>query len=99
MSAPLINEALCKQLVAEYFRRVRCDEKPAVILRELLQVTYSQGYTAGGAQALADDEWAVPLAVAKQRAEVVGHCSEGDRCLCGGDLPRIREGCGNWRKP
>ncbi len=26
-----------------------------------------------------------------------GHCAEGDRCVCGGDLPRIREGCGNWR--
>ncbi len=26
------------------------------------------------------------------------HCSEGDRCVCGGDLPRIREGCGNWIK-
>lgn len=27
-----------------------------------------------------------------------GHCSEGDRCVCGGDLPKIREGCGNWVK-
>ncbi|WP_144156494.1 hypothetical protein [Paraburkholderia sp. BCC1885] len=26
-----------------------------------------------------------------------GHCSEGDRCVCGGDLPRVREGCANWR--
>lgn len=46
----LINEALCKQLVAEYFRRTRHGaEKPAVVLRELMQVTYSQGYTAAGA--------------------------------------------------
>jgi hypothetical protein len=28
-----------------------------------------------------------------------GYCAEGDRCVCGGDLPRVREGCGNWRKP
>lgn len=26
-----------------------------------------------------------------------GHCTEGDKCVCGGDLPSIREGCGNWR--
>lgn len=26
-----------------------------------------------------------------------GYCAEGDRCACGGDLPRVREGCGNWR--
>jgi hypothetical protein len=26
------------------------------------------------------------------------HCREGDRCVCGGDLPRVREGCGNWMK-
>ncbi|WP_208450548.1 hypothetical protein [Burkholderia contaminans] len=28
-----------------------------------------------------------------------GHCSEGDGCVCGGDLPRVREGCANWVKP
>ena len=47
MSTPLINEGLCKQLVAEYFRRVRMDEQPAVVLRELLQTTFSQGYAGG----------------------------------------------------
>jgi len=26
-------------------------------------------------------------------------CSEGDRCVCGGDLPRVREGCANWVMP
>lgn len=26
-----------------------------------------------------------------------GHCIEGDKCACGGDLPRVREGCANWR--
>lgn len=27
-----------------------------------------------------------------------GHCSEGGACVCGGDLPAIREGCYNWQK-
>lgn len=27
-----------------------------------------------------------------------GYCSEGDACVCGGDLPAIREGCYNWQK-
>lgn len=27
-----------------------------------------------------------------------GYCSEGGACVCGGDLPAIREGCYNWRK-
>ena len=26
------------------------------------------------------------------------YCTEGKYCVCGGDLPSIREGCGNWRK-
>ncbi len=27
-----------------------------------------------------------------------GHCVEGEsRCVCGGDTPRVRSGCGNWR--
>ncbi len=28
-----------------------------------------------------------------------GYCSEGERCVCGGDLPRVREGCANWVPP
>jgi hypothetical protein len=32
------------------------------------------------------------------RAATTGHCKEGDDCVCGGDLPRVREGCGNWVK-
>lgn len=27
-----------------------------------------------------------------------GYCSEGYACVCGGDLPAIREGCYNWQK-
>lgn len=27
-----------------------------------------------------------------------GYCELGDRCNCGGDLPRVREGCSNWAK-
>lgn len=28
-----------------------------------------------------------------------GHCSEGDRCVCGGDTPAVRAGCANWVTP
>lgn len=31
-------------------------------------------------------------------SRAAGSCTEGDRCVCGGDLPRVREGCGNWRQ-
>lgn len=31
-------------------------------------------------------------------AQQAGYCADGDRCNCGGDLPRVREGCVNWRK-
>lgn len=27
-----------------------------------------------------------------------GRCYEGERCVCGGDTPRVREGCVNWIK-
>ncbi|WKV20400.1 putative Peptide chain release factor 1 [Pseudomonas phage 16Q] len=27
-----------------------------------------------------------------------GYCSEGNACVCGGDLLAIREGCYNWKK-
>ncbi|RQU10149.1 hypothetical protein DF152_26130 [Burkholderia cenocepacia] len=30
--------------------------------------------------------------------EVSGYCEAGGGCVCGGDLPRVREGCGNWIK-
>lgn len=44
----IINEGLCKRLVAEYFRRTKAQgERPAVVLRELMQTTYAQGYTVG----------------------------------------------------
>jgi protein subunit release factor B len=32
----------------------------------------------------------------KQQQE--GSCRMGDNCLCGGDVPAIREGCFEWRK-
>ncbi|MBR7996732.1 hypothetical protein KDX08_30225 [Burkholderia cenocepacia] len=28
--------------------------------------------------------------------EVSGYCEAAGGCVCGGDLPRVREGCGNW---
>jgi hypothetical protein len=27
-----------------------------------------------------------------------GYCTEGDHCVCGGDLPAIQARCGNWRE-
>jgi hypothetical protein len=27
----------------------------------------------------------------------MGYCTEGDRCNCGGDLPRIQAACANWK--
>lgn len=27
-----------------------------------------------------------------------GYCSEGDKCLCGGDTPGVRAGCAHWMK-
>ena len=27
-----------------------------------------------------------------------GHCERTGGCVCGGDLPRVREGCSNWVK-
>lgn len=28
-----------------------------------------------------------------------GYCTEGDRCVCGGDTPGVRAGCANWVTP
>lgn len=33
------------------------------------------------------------------KAESDGRCSEGDRCVCGGDTPGVRAGCSNWIAP
>ena len=29
-------------------------------------------------------------------AQPAGYCTEGDRCVCGGDTPAVRSGCANW---
>ena len=49
--------------------------------------TFAAGFAAG-----------METVVEKLKPDPIGYCAEGDRCVCGGDLPRIREGCGNWRK-
>lgn len=36
--------------------------------------------------------------VPQAKLVITGHCRKGDDCVCGGDLPRVREGCGNWVK-
>lgn len=33
------------------------------------------------------------------REPLPANCAEGDRCVCGGDTPAVRRGCGNWREP
>lgn len=35
----------------------------------------------------------------KASPEPKGFCSEGDRCVCGGDVPAVRAGCFNWQQP
>lgn len=43
----VLNEGLCKQLIKEYYRRVRAGEKPSVALHALLHTVYAQGVAAG----------------------------------------------------
>ncbi|MGO4151375.1 hypothetical protein [Cupriavidus sp. YAF13] len=30
-------------------------------------------------------------------APASGYCTAGNGCVCGGDTPRVRQGCGNWK--
>lgn len=46
----LLNERLCKQLIAAFFRRVRNGEKIAVILHSLLHEVFAQGVAVGKQQ-------------------------------------------------
>lgn len=39
----ILAEALCRQLLRDYFRRTKGGESPGLVLRELMQVTYAQG--------------------------------------------------------
>lgn len=41
--------------------------------------------------------WAAAWKAAKARP--AGYCTEGDRCVCGGDTPAVRAGCANWVTP
>lgn len=38
-----------------------------------------------------------PIEPTAEEVATAGECTEGDRCVCGGDLPRVRAGCSNWR--
>ncbi|MCR5893458.1 MULTISPECIES: hypothetical protein [Burkholderia] len=35
---------------------------------------------------------------AQSTAATVGYCERAGGCVCGGDLPRVREGCSEWVK-
>jgi hypothetical protein len=43
----LLNEGLCKQLIKEFYRRVKGGEKMGVVLHALLHTVYAHGVTAG----------------------------------------------------
>jgi hypothetical protein len=43
----LMNEQLCKTLIAAFYRRVRQGDKPVVALRALFNEIYAQGVAAG----------------------------------------------------
>lgn len=45
--ATIMNERLCKMLIAAFYRRVRNGEKPVVALRALLNEVYAQGVATG----------------------------------------------------
>ena len=36
---------------------------------------------------------------AERLAQPVGYCTDGDKCVCGGDTPAVRAGCANWVTP
>lgn len=39
------------------------------------------------------------LQAIEEAAKPVGRCELGDRCNCGGDLPRIQAACSYWKGP
>lgn len=43
----LLNEGLCKQLIAQYYRRIYSGERAKVVLHALLHEVYAQGVVAG----------------------------------------------------
>lgn len=36
------------------------------------------------------------ITAAQASAPAPAYCTEGDRCVCGGDTPAVRAGCANW---
>jgi hypothetical protein len=42
------------------------------------------------------EEFAIPYVKTSTRDNLGGECRMGDNCLCGGDVPAIREGCFEW---
>lgn len=64
-AAKLIPEAVCRQVVAEFFRRTGAGEKRSVVLRALMQAAYSQGAVRGAGAGLPRD-WRAFEAIADQ---------------------------------
>lgn len=52
-----------------------------------------------------DGHWSIRLKAEKALDDAInavsapgaGRCVEGDKCVCGGDVPAVRASCGNWR--
>jgi hypothetical protein len=43
-------------------------------------------------------DWEAIQAFYAAQKEAGGYCVMGDNCLCGGDVPAVREGCFEWKK-
>lgn len=84
------QEAFEGGLSALIAQPVARDDVRAAGLNDALQELYRALQSAAP---VAQQEGAVATAMGAK-----GHCKDGDRCVCGGDLPRVREGCGNWVK-
>ena len=64
-------------------------EKPHGRRVQTMRISYGQCFL--------DLSFMPALLQEKEKPEPKGYCSEGDRCVCGGDVPAVRTGCFNWK--